>query len=165
MYLYIIILGISVVCFNLFNTWESEAIGWWSKNTHKLAQELRSMWYTKDDAENMINSCKTKANDPRHCVIHMASIWCSETSCWKSRNMFWVTGYTGTKQQAPQDWVNRYVKWWYKANGDKFFYSNTPVIKPKTRYCMSEESSNSKWFCPNGYKHYNKARRTLQKLP
>jgi hypothetical protein len=88
-------------------------------------------------------------------------------------------GLPATKNHAIREWITPYNNNWYASNegyhygfckypsptvgyakycnttgGDFatiYFYSNVATLKPFSEYCLSEVSSNSSTYCPNGY--------------
>jgi len=95
------------------------------------------------------NGCKTD-----HCKVTASFISWAESSGWNtSKNAFGFTDGTYVTHKAAFDrWNRSYSKYWYKTKDPSHFYANRGVI-PKTHYCMSEHSSNSKLGCPNGRKN------------
>lgn len=136
-------LTVSVIAFFAF-FWSTEAIG---------ANELLSVWMHKELATLVDNGCN-KAKDPTHCKITAASISNAESQMGNaSKNAFWFTDGKYTTHKAAFDrWFRSYKKYWYKAKDPSWFYAERGKI-PRTHYCMSEHSSNSKLGCPNGRKN------------
>lgn len=58
-----------------------------------------------------------------------------------------------TRTEAVKEWVVKYNRYWYNQTTPDSFYSNTKSRNPKTYYCLSEHSSGSEGFCPNGHSH------------
>lgn len=136
----------------------ADAKSTWTKATYELKNKMVKQGMDEDLAKVIINECKAKAKDPRHCVVTASFISSAESSMGNSldkcNNVFWVTGVCAkTRTEAVKDWVTRYNKYWYKTKGPHEFYSNTPKRIPRTYYCMSEHSSGAEGYCPNGFNH------------
>lgn len=132
----------------------------WTKNTFKLHSTLVKEWMDTELAKYLINACKSKANDPRKCVIHASMISKAESNLWNNAsngNMFGITGFKGTKKQAIDTWVSKYNKFWYTNKSPYDYYKSTPTAKPRSVYCMSEYQPDGKHlnYCKNGIKHAN----------
>lgn len=86
----------------------SEAIPWsdWTESTYSLREKLEKTGMDRPLATVIINNCKAKALDPRHCVVTAAFISCAESSCWKNAknyNVFWITSskkYFSSRESA-----------------------------------------------------------------
>lgn len=119
---------------------------------------LVDAWISNNLAKEIVNVCKELANDPVHCIKYASSISSAESGWWKkcyNNNCFWIKAWTiwfKTLNDWVIDWVTRYNKYWWKATSMSQFYA--PKWKlPYFRYCTSENSSNSKVWCPFGLKH------------
>lgn len=126
----------------------------WSQSTYILQNKMISLGMDKPLSEVIINECKKTAKDPKHCIITATFISGAESTLGSNtdscKNVFGVTGQCfKSRTDSVKDWVKRYNKFWYKQKDPNGFYSNSKSWKPKTRYCMSEHSSKSEWFCPN----------------
>jgi hypothetical protein len=61
------------------------------------------------------------------------------------------------------NFVNTYSRKWYKAKDSSFFYPDKWEYSP-SRYCVSEQSSNSEIGCPFWQKHMQNTWNKLDKL-
>lgn len=134
----------------------NQAHAGWYPSTYKLQSKMISVGMDRPLSEVIINECKRTAKDPKHCVVTASFISGAEstlgTNLDNCKNVFWVAGKCFTSRtEAVKDWVTRYNKYWHKQKDPNGFYSNSKSWKPKTRYCMDEDSSKSEWFCPNGH--------------
>ena len=112
---------------------------------------LQKSW-NKQFCREIFRECKAQAKDPNHCIAVAMSIWKAES--WYKTSFYGYFGYQG-KNKTTKFWVSKYKKWWYKAKEWGRFYGYSSKNPAETRYCMSEYSSNSHWYCPNGRKHFN----------
>jgi len=121
-------------------------------------ETLIKLWMNEKIAWSLVYTCKDKAKDPRHCIIAWSSILKAESNFWNKcngNNCFWVGGWRfkyETLEKWVEDWIYRYNKYWYKAKSAWHFYPPKWWVSP-SRYCTSENSSNSSVWCPNWRKH------------
>lgn len=129
-----------------------------SVSANSLNDKIIKVW-GKENWNILINECKKARISEDHCKILASSIAKAESNNGKNaykHNIFWINNWKVfySDEESIKDWVIRYNKYWYKLKYQpKHFYSNNPKYPALTRYCMSEESSNSKGFCPNWRKH------------
>lgn len=130
--------------------------------THKLQQKLIELWYSTWDSKIIIDWCKdieNKKYNARHCVALAAWVWISESSAWNKcyKNSCMgvmpngkIKGYKNKKAMF-KDWLIRYKKYWYKSHPKDLYWNNW---KPwKNRYCLSEYSTKTIWWCPAWFKN------------
>lgn len=117
--------------------------------------ELEKLWIRHEIAEALVWNCKALADNPTMCIKIWASIVFNESGggyhCRKYNkyNCFWLQVKDNYKSYNDWvlHWVWKYNKKWYKWYSMWYFYS--PAWKlPPTRYCTSEQSSNTAIGCP-----------------
>ncbi len=140
----------------------------WTKSTYDIYHRLQKIGFEDKLAKSIINECKKSAKNPKNCVIVAWFIGKNESGAWRkvnSRNsVFWISGVSfETKEEAVKDFVKRYNKHWFRQTHPTSFYSATPKVKPKTQFCMSEDSSGAKGACPNGLRISMQAYNSLVK--
>ena len=114
-------------------------------------------WANKNLVNELSDACKT-ADDPEHCFGIWLSISKAESQMgndWSSHGYF---GRVGSKDKSAYWFVSTYKRKYYivnKYNEWWMFYGYWPKNPAPTSYCMSEDSSNSQWHCPNGRKSFN----------
>lgn len=123
-------------------------------------------------ANLIVSECKEWAIDPRHCIIVASSIIINESgggksnACVKRFNCMWIwsgkVAYT-SYEESIANWVQKYNRWWKNAKDMSFFYASSWEIPP-SRYCMSEDSSDSNVGCPIGKKITTNTWNKLNKL-
>jgi len=106
----------------------------------------------------IVSECKEWAIDPVHCIKVASTIMINESgggksnACVKRFNCFgiwsWKVVYT-SYEEAVTNWVSKYNRYWFKAKDMSFFYAQRWDIPP-SRYCMSEDSSDTSVGCPSG---------------
>jgi hypothetical protein len=104
----------------------------------------------------IVSECKEWATDPVHCIKVASAIIINESgggksnACVKRFNCFWIWSwkvvYT-SYEESVANWVSKYNRYWFKAKDMSFFYAKRWNIPP-SRYCMSEDSSDSTVWCP-----------------
>ena len=114
-------------------------------------------WANKNLVNELSDACKT-ADNPEHCFGIWLSISKAESQMgndWSSHGYFWrvwskdKSAYWFVRTYKKKYYiVNKYNEWW-------MFYGYSPSKPAPTSYCMSEDSSNSKWHCPNGRNSFN----------
>lgn len=126
-------------------------------------KQLEKAWIKPELASLLVYECKKQDIEVVKCIKIWASILWAESSWWNKCSQYRCFGVSWIKfesyQEAVQDWVKRFWKYWFRQTTPSNFYSNTSK-KPTTHYCLSEDSSGSTNSCPNWYKHswavYNK---------
>jgi len=138
-------------------------------NATHYKNSLIDSWIKKELAIPIVEQCKKLAKDPIHCIKKIASISMAESGGgWKciEHNCTWLGGWRFHYKNYTEwviDWIHRYNKYWYKTKAMSDFYPPKGK-KSKTRYCTSEESSNSNVGCPNWLKHSSEFQEKLNKL-
>jgi len=118
--------------------------------------KINEIWW-KELGSIVIQQCNDFAVYPTHCKKIHSAIAKAESNLWKNTyryNIYWNSKYKfNSYKEAIIQFNKTYLKYYWKARyNPSHFYSNNPKIKPITRYCMSEHSSNSSNYCPNGWK-------------
>lgn len=121
-------------------------------NASTINENLVKIW-GKTNANILIKECDNNARISwRHCKILASSIANAESNIWKwayRHNIFWINNWKkfNSDEESIKDWVKRYNKYWYRLHYFPWdFYKNKWVWV--THYCTSEESSNTKNWCP-----------------
>lgn len=92
---------------------------------------------------------KAKVKDWKHCTKTALAINFAEAS-FLSKDL-WLQ----SKDKSIKYWVHQYRIYWWKAKDWEFFYWHN-WKHWKSKYCMSEYSSKTNWWCPNWKKNFNK---------
>ena len=147
---------------------DSTETKYWTQSTYAIRSKMEKLGFDRPLANSIINECKGKAKNPEHCVITASFIATAESGAGNNvtgcNNVFGMTGGCyATRTQAVQEWVAKYDRYWFRRPNPSHFYSDTPKRKPATLYCMSEESSGSEGYCPNGHRLSWKAYTVLTK--
>lgn len=137
----------------------------WGNGNAECNQEckintLTGIGIRQEIAVSLVENCKALAEDPRKCVIAWASIVTSESSGWwncrknNKYNCFWIMQNNNYKSynDATLHFAWKFQKWWRNAKSASFFYPSRWQKSP-SRFCVSEHSSNSVIWCPNGQKN------------
>lgn len=142
--------------------------GEWSESTFEIHRRLVSLGYDEDLARYMIDECKEKADNPRHCVITAGFIGKAESQAGRTAHRNNVFGFRKTRfpdtKKAVDSWIRNYTKKWHKTKGPAAFYSPKPGLPP-TRYCVDEVQKDGTVlpYCPNGYRNAMIAYKVLVK--
>lgn len=153
-------------------TWGKEvkpeiSIQVWEKLIQKVSicdaeckiRELTRLGIRSEISTALVKNCKALADDPVKCLKMWASIVKNESgggyNCRKYNkyNCFGLQVKDAYKSydDAVLHWVGKFSKRWYKAQNMGFFYSPAWSLPP-SRYCISEDSSNTAIGCPHGLK-------------
>ena len=137
-------------------TFQKTTEDWKDCNAKCKVETLTKLGITSTLSNLIVTECKEWAIDPRHCIIVASAIVINESGWWKSNacktrfNCFWIWSgkvvYT-SYQEAVANWVSKYNRYWFKSKDMSFFYAKSGNIPP-SRYCMSEDSSDSDVGCP-----------------
>ena len=139
------------------------ADGWNSGSSSKIRtpkqifEQVKHLWFREAPTVSIIWACKGSTRDVQKCILVSLTLLYNEAgnkqnskACIERRNCFginaWKTVFK-SYDEASERWVNTFDKWWYKAESPSFFYSEKWKLSP-SRYCVSEESSNSAVWCP-----------------
>lgn len=130
----------------------------WNVRTPKqIFEQVKHLWFRESPTVSIIWACKASKRDVQKCILVSLTLLYNEAgnkqnskACIERRNCFginaWKTVFK-SYDEASERWVNTFDKWWYKAESPSFFYSEKWKLSP-SRYCVSEESSNSAVWCP-----------------
>lgn len=134
-------------------------IAMWLSRTYALTPEefAKKEWANPNLISELLDACKT-AVDPIHCFGIWLSISKAESQMWNDWSNHWYFGRVWSKDKSAYWFVKTYNKKYYivnKYNEWWMFYGYSPSKPAPTSYCMSEDSSNSKWHCPNGRASFN----------
>ena len=141
--------------------------GWTSGSLSKIRtpkqiyEQVKHLGYREQPTVSLIQSCKASSRDPRHCILVWLTLMYNEAgnqqksiACTTRNNCFWVQSWKkvySSLDEGMENWVQKYNRYWYKADWASFFYSSSGKVS-KSRYCTSEISSNSSVWCPSGLK-------------
>ncbi len=123
----------------------------------QIFEQVKHLWFREAPTVSIIWACKGSTRDVQKCILVSLTLLYNEAgnkqnskACIERRNCFginaWKTVFK-SYDEASERWVNTFDKWWYKAESPSFFYSEKWKLSP-SRYCVSEESSNSAVWCP-----------------
>ena len=123
----------------------------------QIFEQVKHLWFREEPTVSIIWACKGSTRDVQKCILVSLTLLYNEAgnkqnskACIERRNCFginaWKTVFK-SYDEASERWVNTFDKWWYKAESPSFFYSEKWKLSP-SRYCVSEESSNSAVWCP-----------------
>lgn len=145
---------------------------WKDCNAECKVETLIKLGIKSQLANAIVNECKQSSIDPRKCIIIASSIaknesgWGSSNACRTRYNCMGVASgsreYTSIEEWIAQ-WVSIYSRKWYKAKDASFFYPDKWEYSP-SRYCVSEQSSNSTIGCPFWQKHMQNTWNKLEKI-
>lgn len=127
----------------------------------QIYEQVKHLWFREAPTVSLISNCKASSRDPRHCILVGLTLMYNEAgnkqnskACITRNNCFWVNSWKkvySSLDEWSENWVQKYNRYWYKADWASFFYSSSGKVS-KSRYCTSEISSNSSVWCPSGLK-------------
>lgn len=132
---------------------------WFSLAKAQEPIEFAKVVGANDNLITELSDACTTAEDPKHCFGIWLAISNAETRMWKAKSSHWYFGRVASKDKSAYWFVGTYNRKYsipskYSEGG--MFYWYWPKSPAPTRYCMSEDSSNSQWHCPNGRASFNK---------
>ena len=125
----------------------------------EIYEQVKHLGYREEPTIALISTCKGASLRPDHCiliglVLMYNEAWNQQNSkaCIDRKNCFgiqsWKKSYSSL-DEGMENWVQKYNKYWYKADSASYFYSKAWKVSP-SRYCTSEDSSGSNIGCPHG---------------
>lgn len=104
---------------------DSESIGGvaarskWTASTYEIHRRLVALGYDTKLATYMIDACKSRAQNPRHCIVTMGFIGTSESQAGSTAYKNNIFGFRdtafATRKKAVDAWMDTYVRKWYKT--------------------------------------------------
>lgn len=117
---------------------------------------LVKVWLNHELANELVLQCKEADMNVVNCIKLGASIavaesgWCNKLGKHGCFGIKWPK--QDTIKESVEVFIYRWKRYWFKQLTPSSFYSKTST-PPKTRFCLSETSSNNLKSCPNGYKN------------
>ncbi len=143
------------------------ADGWNSGSSSKIRtpkqiyEQVKHLWFREEPTVSLIQSCKASSRDPRHCILVWLVLMYNEAgnqqksiACTTRNNCFWVQSWKkvySSLDEWMENWVQRYNRYWYKADNAKYFYPDLWKVAP-TNYCSDEKQHYPNIWCPDGQK-------------
>lgn len=138
-----------------------DAIGIQSPNKirtpKQIYEQVKHLGYRETPTISLIKACKASSLHPEHCVLIWLVLMYNEAgnhqnskACTDRKNCFGINSWKkvyASLDEWMENWVQKYNRYWYKAESPSFFYSSAWKLSP-SRYCVSEESSNTEIGCP-----------------
>jgi len=129
------------------------------RTPYEIYEQVKHLGYREEPTIALISTCKGASLRPDHCiliglVLMYNEAWNQQNSkaCIDRKNCFgiqsWKKSYSSL-DEGMENWVQKYNKYWYKADSASYFYSKAWKVSP-SRYCTSEDSSGSNIGCPHG---------------
>lgn len=123
----------------------------------QIYEQVKHLGYREAPAISLISTCKVSSSDVQKCILVWLVLMYNEAgnqqnskACTYRNNCFWINAgkkVYSSLEEGMENWVQKYNKYWYKAESASFFYSSSGKVSP-SRYCTSESSSNSTIWCP-----------------
>ena len=134
----------------------------WNVRTPKqIFEQVKHLWFREAPTVSLIQSCKASSRDPRHCILVWLVLMYNEAgnqqksiACTTRNNCFWVNSWKkvySSLDEWMENWVQRYNRYWYKADNAKYFYPDLWKVAP-TNYCSDEKQHYPNIWCPDGQK-------------
>lgn len=131
------------------------------RTPEEIYEQVKHLGYREEPTIALISTCKASSLRPDHCILVWLTLMYNEAgnqqkskACIDRNNCFGIQ--SGKKsysslEEGMENWVQKYNKYWYKAENAWYFYSRSWKIPP-SRYCTSEDSSGSSIGCPTWLK-------------
>jgi len=123
----------------------------------QIYEQVKHLGYREAPTISLIQSCKASSLRPDHCILVWLTLMYNESgnqqnskACTDRNNCFGINSWKkvyASLDEWMENWVQKYNLLWYKAESPSFFYSSAWKLSP-SRYCVSEESSNTEIGCP-----------------
>lgn len=131
----------------------------------EIYEQVKHLGYREEPTVSIISTCKTSSSDIQKCILFGLIIMYNESgnkqnsnSCINKNNCLWVKSWKisySSLDEWMENWVQIFNRYWYKAESPSFFYSEKWKLS-KSRYCVSESSSDTAIGCPNWLSIANK---------
>jgi len=131
----------------------------WNVRTPKqIYEQVKHLWYREAPTISLISTCKASSQHVQKCILVWLVLMYNEAwnqqkskACIERNNCFgiqsWKKVYSSLDEWM-ENWVQKFNRYWYKAESASFFYSSAWKVSP-SRYCTSEDSSKSSIWCPH----------------
>ena len=127
----------------------------------QIFEQVKHLWFREEPTVSIIWACKASSRDPRHCILVWLVLMYNEAgnqqksiACTTRNNCFWVQSWKkvySSLDEWMENWVQRYNRYWYKADNAKYFYPDLWKVAP-TNYCSDEKQHYPNIWCPDGQK-------------
>lgn len=124
----------------------------------QIYEQVKHLWYREAPTISLISTCKASSQHVQKCILVWLVLMYNEAgnqqkskACIERNNCFgiqsWKKVYSSLDEWM-ENWVQKFNRYWYKAESASFFYSSAWKVSP-SRYCTSEDSSKSSIWCPH----------------
>lgn len=127
----------------------------------QIYEQVKHLWFREAPTVSIIWACKESSRDPRHCILVWLVLMYNEAgnqqksiACTTRNNCFWVQSWKkvySSLDEWMENWVQRYNRYWYKADNAKYFYPDLWKVAP-TNYCSDEKQHYPNIWCPDWQK-------------
>lgn len=127
----------------------------------QIYEQVKHLWFREAPTVSIIWACKASSRDPRHCILVGLTLMYNESgnqqksiACTTRNNCFWVQSWKkkySSLDEWSENWVQRYNRYWYKADNAKYFYPDLWKVAP-TKYCTDEKQHYPNIGCPDWQK-------------
>ena len=127
----------------------------------QIYEQVKHLWFREEPTVSIIWACKASSRDHRHCILVWLTLMYNEAgnqqksiACTTRNNCFWVQSWKkvySSLDEWMENWVQRYNRYWYKADNAKYFYPDLWKVAP-TNYCSDEKQHYPNIWCPDGQK-------------
>lgn len=140
---------------------------WFSGSSSKIRtpkqiyEQVKHLGYRELPTVSLIRTCKASSSDVQKCILVWLVLMYNEAgnkqnskACIDRNNCMWIKSWKtvySSLDEGMENWVQKFNRYWFKAESAWFFYSSAWKVS-KSRYCVSEESSNTEIGCPSGLK-------------
>ena len=131
------------------------------RTPYEIYEQVKHLWFREAPTISLISTCKASSRDPRHCILVWLTLMYNEAgnqqksiACTTRNNCFWVQSWKkvySSLDEWMENWVQRYNRYWYKADNAKYFYPDLWKVAP-TNYCSDEKQHYPNIWCPDGQK-------------
>ena len=135
------------------------------RTPEQINEQVKHLGYREEPTISLISTCKSSSSDIQKCILFGLIIMYNESgnkqnsnACINKNNCLWVKSWKisySSLDEWMENWVQIFNRYWHKAESPSFFYSEKWKLS-KSRYCVSESSSNTEIGCPNWLSIANK---------
>lgn len=127
----------------------------------QIYEQVKHLWYREAPTISLISTCKASSEHVQKCILVWLVLMYNEAgnqqkskACVERNNCFGINSWKkvySSLDEWMENWVQKFNRYWYKANSAKYFYPDLWEVAP-SKYCTDEKQHKPNIWCPDGQK-------------